>query len=232
MRGQAPRRIGLKHVVLQDVVPGVHPVVRDLALVMITHDIRTTPTGGIVGPATHRAPPFLLGNEAVHPSPVDVCQRIRLAVGTPVVHVASVVKWPYALLAHRIGDTHRRHAVPHRDAVGTGKRPEVTIERTILLHDDDDVVDPSLCALDLTSEIRSAEVGGPPCLGDRQREHRDERQGERTLPRACSPVGRPATLQITSSPLPPQGLRCRSHPPSVEPPSPQTVARPQLFISL
>ena len=42
----------------------------------------------------------------------------------------------------RVGRAHRRHAVRvHRDAVGTGERPEIVIERTVLEHDEDQMVE-------------------------------------------------------------------------------------------
>src|SRR5262249_2030436 len=174
-------------------------VVRDLTLVVVAHDIGTTAAGRVVGPAAHRGPPFLLRNEAVHSSPVDVCQRIRLGVGAAMVHVALVVKWLHALQAHGIGDAHRRDARAHRDAVGTGERAEVAIERTGLLHDDDYVVDLSLRTSHLMPEIRSAEIAGPRSLGDQQHEQGHQGEGERPVPRTRDPLHRPAVLRARAS---------------------------------
>ena len=115
------------------------------------------------------------------------------------VQVASIVKRLPALQTHGIGDTHRRHALAHRDTIDTGKRSEGAIERTVLLHDDDDLVELPLRTSHLTSEIRSAEIGCPPALGDQLYEHGHEPDGEHTIPRARDPVHRPTLLEATAS---------------------------------
>src|SRR3954462_1180416 len=80
-------------------------------------------------------------DEPVHLAAVDVADRVAV-VGRPAgVAVGGVVVGPDARLVRRIGYTHRRHPALHRDAVGAGIRPEVGVERAVLLHDHDDVLD-------------------------------------------------------------------------------------------
>src|SRR5207253_2057002 len=85
--------------------------------------------------------PALLADKAIHLSAVDIILRGRLAVRPAAVQVIRIVERFHALPAARIFDADRWLAILHRDAVSAGKRPEVRVERSVLLHDDDDMLD-------------------------------------------------------------------------------------------
>jgi hypothetical protein len=55
--------------------------------------------------------------------------------------VARIVVRTDARLSFDVWNANDRNAIVHRDAVGAAIRPEVTIERAVLLHDDNDVLD-------------------------------------------------------------------------------------------
>jgi hypothetical protein len=144
---QAPGRIRLEHVVLQDEVPGVGPVVRDLTGVVVPDDVRRRAprperAGGCVrveAAVAEDAPHRL--DEAVHPAVVDVEDREAMAVRAAVVAVARVVERAVAPLRERVRDADGGDAVPHRDPVRARIRAEVRVERPVLLHDHDHVPD-------------------------------------------------------------------------------------------
>ena len=144
--GQAPGRVGLEHVVLEDEVLGVGPVVRDLPRVVVAHHVHAALRGrrvrvllagaavGIGGAAAKAL--FGLRHEAVHRPSVDVGGRIAGAVRAAVVEIRGVMKWRHAGPGQRIGDAHAGG-----NAVGAGIGPEVGVEGPVLLHDDHDVLD-------------------------------------------------------------------------------------------
>src|SRR5262249_35288180 len=80
-------------------------------------------------------------DEPVHPSMIYVGYRRRIVVGTFPVAVAMTHLWPYARLEDRIGRARGGHTIVHRNTVSTRVRPEVLIERTVLLHDHHDMLD-------------------------------------------------------------------------------------------
>ena len=138
VRGKAPRRVRLEHVVLEDVVPRVLPVVRDLAGVVVAHDVDAAV---LTAPGVGQVRATLLGtlglrHEPVHLPPVDVQGRVDHGVGPTPIQVVAIVIGPIACLAVGIGDADSR-----RDAVRTRVRPEVGIEGAVLLHDHDHVLD-------------------------------------------------------------------------------------------
>ena len=140
---QAPRGVRLEHVVLQDEVLRVGPVVGDVALRVVAHHVgrRRVGAGRVGGHQATLAAGLGLRDEAVHLPPVDVCRGVRCRVGSAAVHVGVVGVGRDAL--PRLGVVHadRGHAVLHRDPVGAGVGPEVGVEGPVLLLDHDDVLD-------------------------------------------------------------------------------------------
>ena len=62
-------------------------------------------------------------------------------MGAAEVPVVGIVVGKDARARQWVGYAHGWGPVAHGDAVGPGERPEVGVERTVLLHDDDDVPD-------------------------------------------------------------------------------------------
>ena len=143
--GQAPRRVRLEHVILENEVSRVRPVVRDLARVVVAHDVdpvrRQRARRIVLGPAgvTQRRP--FLRDETVHQTVVDVANRAQLGMRAADVAVVGVVERLEAGARLRVERAHERLTAVHRDSVGAGERPEVGVERAVLLHDDHDVLD-------------------------------------------------------------------------------------------
>ena len=147
VRGEAPGVVGLEHVVLEDVLLRVGPVVGNLAGVVVAHDVdargqaRAHVAGLGAGAAVRvlRAavhPLLRLGHEAVHPSVVDVGHGVVDRVRAAVVDVGRIVERGHAAAVNRI-----RHAHSGRNPVSARVRAEVAVERAVLLHDDHDVLD-------------------------------------------------------------------------------------------
>ena len=141
VRGQAPREIGLEHVILEDEVPRVRPVVRDLVPVVVPHDVgrpRRERARRRVDLRRAGRPPTRgrLQHEAVHVPRVDVADRVHVVVRAAGVAVGGVV-----VRAHAAASARHRHAHALGNAVGARIRAEVGVERPVLLHDHDDVPD-------------------------------------------------------------------------------------------
>jgi len=143
---QGPGVDGLEHVVLQDEVVRVGPVVRDLAGVVVPHDVRRAAgqagprrrVGGAAAPAG-----LVLGgpDETVHLAAVDVGGRLAEIVAGSAVHQVRIVVRLVAAFGARVGCAHGELAVPGGDAVGTRIGTEERVERPVLLHDDHHVAD-------------------------------------------------------------------------------------------
>ena len=135
--GERPRVDGLEHLVVEDEVLGVGPIVRDLGRGVVPHDVGR---GGIGACGIRGVEAPLLGggrlrDEAVHGAIVDVRPGVRDVVRTTAVDVVGVVVRRLAA-ATRDGHTHAG-----RDATGAWIRAEVTVEGPVFLLDDDDVLD-------------------------------------------------------------------------------------------
>ena len=147
MGREAPGVVRLEHVVLQDEVMRVVPVVRDLVRVVVAHHVgrrRRQRAAGVVRVVTREEAPLpRLRLEAVHLSVVDVEDRVAHVVGAARVAVGRVVVWLDADVRLRVGIAGDRPGIARepRDPVGAGIRPEVGVERAVLLHDDHDVAD-------------------------------------------------------------------------------------------
>src|SRR4029077_1867685 len=136
VRGEAPGGHRLEHVVVKHEVLGVRPVVGDVGPHVVAHDL--------VGDAlvTDRAAVLLgVGDEAVHLPAVHVHQAVGGLVRRAGILVLVVHERGNTLARHRIGHANGRHAALHRDPVGTRVDAEVGVERPVLLHDDDHVLD-------------------------------------------------------------------------------------------
>lgn len=88
--------------------------------------------------------------EAVHFAAVYVSCGSRLAMRTSAVLIVDILIRSYAHAGFRIRRAHRWLPVLHGDTVSTRVRSEVRVERSILLHDYDDVLDLVLAKVDLT----------------------------------------------------------------------------------
>ena len=111
MSRKTPGSVWLVKVVLQDEVPGIRPVVRDVAPIVVTHDIgirRALGADRVVGILLASPSPrdLRLCDEAVHLAPVDVGDRIRGAVRAAGVEIVRIVKRLLASTLQRIGDAH------------------------------------------------------------------------------------------------------------------------------
>ena len=140
-----------EHAVLQHVVPRVCPVVRDLFARVVAEDVRLL-LRSEEGPACRREPVCGGGalplapdhgcHEPVHLAVVLVDERCLLIVRSALLILRRAVVRARTVSEHSVGDADLRRPVgSQRDPVRAGERAEVVIERSILLHDDDDVVD-------------------------------------------------------------------------------------------
>ena len=132
--------------VLQDEIAGVRPVVGKIAFGVVAGGvigalIRSGHTRGAVRARTRGLNDARTLHETIHPAVVDVSFRDRARVRAVRVDVGVVGKWTDTRSRSNVGEAHGRDAVLHRYSVRTGERPEVIIERAVLLHDHDDVLD-------------------------------------------------------------------------------------------
>ena len=148
VRGQRPGVRGREHLVLQHVVARIRPVVRDLGGRVIPHHVGHP---GVVGLRVRallahlalgaRLHPVERRDEPVHRAAVDVVPTRPLVVRAALVVLAGVVvRLPARALV--VPHAHRERTVRvARDPVRTGERPEVRVERAVLLDHEDEVVD-------------------------------------------------------------------------------------------
>ncbi len=143
MGWQAPGSVWLKHMVLQDKVFGIGPVVGNFVGIVISHYIglAISATGRIIRVYTASPAFFSLSDEAIHLAVIDVGRGVGCTVWPSVIEVLCVVIWFDALTCFGIIDAHCGDTVLHGDTIRTGIGSEVGIERAILLHNDDDMLD-------------------------------------------------------------------------------------------
>jgi len=82
----------------------------------------------------------VLADEPVHCAAIDVGDGVVLAVRAAAIDVVEVVVGAGAATAD-VRHAHGRHPVPHGDAVSSRIGSEVAVERPVLLHDDDHMLD-------------------------------------------------------------------------------------------
>jgi hypothetical protein len=178
--GEAPRCGRLEHVVVEGEVVGPAPVVRDLAGVVVAHDVgcggrradrRRLPTRAAAGP-------FRRGHESVHGPVVHVCARRVRVVLRAAVHLVWIVVGKLAAPVPRIGHAHREAPVLRGDAVRAGEGAEVRVERAVFLHHHDHMPDPMDGSAVAWSERRRAHHArarcdaGPAAAGEyHERDH-------------------------------------------------------------
>ena len=134
--GEAPGRYRLEHVVVQHEVLGVRPVVGDVGPHVVAHDL--------VGDALMAAGAAALlgvGDEAIHLPAVHVRQAVGGLVRRAGILVLVVHERRDAFAGQRVGHADGGLTALHRDPVGARVDAEVRVERPVLLHDDDHVLD-------------------------------------------------------------------------------------------
>src|ERR671937_1102035 len=133
MHRKAPGGVRLEHVILEDEGLRVAPVVRDVAPVVVAHNVDAS-SGDRTSDLTRiRAAAIaqrlsLQRDETVHRSVVDVVDRIHVLMWPTGVAIARVVERPHTYVRLRVRGAHLRLAGFHRDTVRARKGPEVGVE--------------------------------------------------------------------------------------------------------
>src|SRR5579884_1207621 len=127
--------------VLQHKIMGILPVVGYLLGCVVSHNIAHSSCCAIGLCAAALIFTFRLGNKAIHLAAIYVGNGIGLAMRPAGIYVAGVVVGLNALAGPRVVNANCWHAVLHRYTVGTRKRTEVTVERAVFLHNNDNVFD-------------------------------------------------------------------------------------------
>src|SRR5215475_14404463 len=140
---QTPRGIRLKHVVLKHERACVGPVIRDLALVMVTHHVGSR--GGVANDTVPRqtALPRVLRlcDEAIHFAVVNRRNAGFFTMRSAAVGILRIVIRLDACSASGVGIAYGWYSILRGESLRTGIGPEIAVERAILLHDDDHVFD-------------------------------------------------------------------------------------------
>ena len=148
VRGQGPRVGGREHAIVQRVSLRVRPVVRDLVRGVVSHHVRLTLWPGrrlrtrrhvgVVVAVVLDDPQGV--DEAVHASAVD--RQLRTVLGmrpTLIERVPVVVRRPAGPERIGLADVEGAVGTPG-DPVGSRERPEVVVERAVLLHHEHEVI--------------------------------------------------------------------------------------------
>jgi len=151
--------------VLEHIAVGVGPVQGNLAPVVIAHDIDGPRfTAGVTGASDTAGGTLRLAEEAVHPTTVDVSDRVIGAVRSAAVSIGAIVVRALATATIRVGVARERLSVwATSNAINTGIRAEVGVEGPVLLHDDHDVAD----LVDALQRLARASTRRPQRDGDR-----------------------------------------------------------------
>ncbi len=199
VRRQTPRVHPLEHVVLEHEVACVVPVVRDLVPVVVAHHIGLRGrqrAAGIVGLVTREETALArLRLEAVHLPAVDVMDRVDHVVWAAGIAVIPVVVRLNADMRLRVGVAGDRTRIARKtgDTVGAGIRPEVGVERAVLLHDHHDVLD----LVDPPARPRPRLVPMPRNLGRGKQQHGE--RGRREKDQDDPPQDRPSLRRTPES---------------------------------
>ena len=159
----APAQCRLEHPILQHEVPRVLPVVGDLAGGVVPHHVGTSRVVGAGGSVRIRAAVDGMAagdlgvDEPVHLAAVDVGDCRDRVVRPSRVAVVAVVVWTLADARYGVRDAAREP--PRRrsgQALSARERAEVGVERPVLLHHHDDVLDlvDALLGIDLSGRSR------------------------------------------------------------------------------
>src|SRR6266851_1309887 len=144
MGGQTPRRVRFKHAVLEDKLLSVGPVVGNFSLIVVAHHVGLAVLAArrVLGRSARLAAArMLLGDKPVHLPAINVDGCLAFAVRPTEVTVVGIVVRAYAQTGSWVGYADARDPVLHGDAVRAWKSAEVGIERAVLLHDDNYVLD-------------------------------------------------------------------------------------------
>ncbi len=145
-----PRIGGREHAVVQRERARVFPVDRKFLVGVVAHHVGLTLwtvdglrtrllVGVLVAPVADHAPGF---HESVHRTAVDRDRAAHLAMRAALIDEVRVVVRAMAPALDWVRQAHLRAALRvHRDAVGAGEGAEVVIERPVLQHDEDQVVE-------------------------------------------------------------------------------------------
>jgi hypothetical protein len=133
-----------------------------------------------------------LADEAVHRAAAHVAHGVEVLVRAAAVPVARVVVRIDADVRARIGHAHGEAAVSARQTVGSRVRPEIGVERAVLLHDHDHVAD-------LVDPYRVRTWSLCPPKEDHTRDERDrERERNRKPPRHALNLSRACSDQMNA----------------------------------
>ena len=214
VRRQRPRVGGREHAVVQRERLRVLPVDRQLLAGVIAHHVGLPlrPVdrlgawlliGVLVAPVADHAPSL---DEAVHRPAVDRDLAADLAVGASLIdEVGVVIRAMTRAGPRRVRQACLRAAVRvDREAVGTGERAEVVIERPVLEHDEDQVVE----VHDARGRVeRTRTVGRRPELGRRTQRPLVDPEGSQRRVGFAEEVRRPQHVGRLG-PAGVRGLRC------------------------
>src|SRR6266853_2774684 len=138
MGRETPRGIWLKHMVLQDEVLCIVPVIWNLTRIMVAHHIRSSCdiTCWIIQVFTTLLCVFRFSNEAVHLAAVDIVSSINNTVRSTMVQIVWVIIGLHALVCPGINCAHRWYTILHGNTIRSRIGSKVGVKRAILLHDD------------------------------------------------------------------------------------------------
>src|SRR5229473_2603663 len=138
MGRETPRGIWLKHMVLQDEVLCIVPVIWNLARIMVAHDIRSSRdiTCWIIQILTTLLCVFRFRNEAIHLASVDVVGSINDTMRSTMVQIVWVIIGLHALVCPGVRHAYSWYTILHGNAIRSRISSKVGVKRAILLHDD------------------------------------------------------------------------------------------------
>src|SRR5712691_9495704 len=177
MLWQAPGSIRLKHLVLQHKIVGVGPIVRNFACIMVAHDVGRGRVGAgrVIGVGAASAGFLGLGLETVHLPAIDIGDGVSLPMRAATVAVIWVVIWPYTLVCLWIGHANGRNSILHGDTICSRICPEVGVERAVLLHNYNNMLNlmHATAAIVGLARIRAERVrtGGKRCCRQQARQN-------------------------------------------------------------
>src|SRR5215212_3450891 len=177
MGRQAPRKGGREHVILEDKLLSIGPVIGDLPRVVKTHDIWgcIRRTKKCVLCCTTARTRLSSGNKAVHLAAVDVCRTCGGAVRSAAVDQRRIMVRLIAATSAGVRHTNGELTIFCAwQALGTRVGVKVAIKRTILLHAHDDVCNLLACLIELSISARCSPFGALSYAGTLRRQYARE----------------------------------------------------------